>query len=52
VGHAGESEADEQRRLHGRAARAMGRIEGGLARRSERTRELVRARLRRRARAR
>jgi len=52
TGHAGEAEGDEQRRLHGRAARAMGRIESGLAKRSERTRELVRARLRRRARAR
>lgn len=49
----GESEIDQQRRLHSRAARLLGSIVGGVPRRSERTRELVRARLkRRRARAR
>jgi hypothetical protein len=49
----GDSEIDHQRRLHARAARFLGCMSGDVARRSERTRELVRARLnRRRARAR
>ena len=43
-----EAEVDNQRRLHTRAARFLGCIAGGDARRSERTRELVRARLKRR----
>lgn len=42
------SEAENQRRLHARAARFMGCIAGDDARRSERVRELVRARLKRR----
>lgn len=42
------SEIDEQRRLHARAARFRGCISGGGASRSERVRELVRARLTRR----
>jgi hypothetical protein len=47
------TESEEQRRLHARAARFLGCMTGDVARRSERTRELVRARLkRRRARAR
>lgn len=43
--HATESEIDRQRRLHARAARFLGCLSSGVARRSERTRELVRARL-------
>ena len=43
-----EAEADNQRRLHARAARFLGCMKGGVARRSERTRELVRARLKQR----
>lgn len=46
--HTVESEIEQQRRLHSRAARLLGSISGGVARRSERTRELVRARLKRR----
>ncbi len=46
TGHA--TEADAQRRLHARAARFLGCLSGNITRRSERTRELVRARLRRR----
>jgi len=42
------SEADRQRRLHARAARCLGCITGDVAHRSERTRELVRQRLKRR----
>ena len=38
----------EQRRFHSRAARFLGCLAGGAARRSERARELVRARLKRR----
>lgn len=53
TGQTSEAELDHQRRLHARAARFVGCISSGVARRSERTRELVRARLnRRRARAR
>jgi hypothetical protein len=48
TGHARESEVDHQRRLHARAARFLGSLAGGGARRSERARELVRARLKRR----
>jgi len=48
TGQTGEADLDQQRRLHARAARFMGCIASGVARRSERTRELVRARLRRR----
>jgi hypothetical protein len=43
-----DSEIDHQRRLHARAARFLGCLSSGVARRSERTRELVRARLNRR----
>ena len=43
-----EADVNNQRRLHARAARFLGRITSGVARRSERTRELVRARLKRR----
>ena len=43
-----EAEINTQRRLHARAARFLGCMTGGVARRSERTRELVRARLKRR----
>ena len=43
-----EAEIDHQRRLHARAARFLGCMSSGVARRSERTRELVRARLKRR----
>ena len=43
-----EGESDHQHRLHARAARYLGCMAGDVARRSERTRELVRARLRRR----
>jgi hypothetical protein len=43
-----EAESDHQRRLHARAARFLGGISSGVVRRSERTRELVRARLKRR----
>jgi hypothetical protein len=46
TGHATDS--DRQRRLHARAARFLGCITGDVGRRSERTRELVRARLKRR----
>lgn len=46
--HIGESEIDHQRRLHNRAARFLGCMSSGVARRSERTRELVKARLKRR----
>jgi hypothetical protein len=48
----GGSEALQQRRLHERAARFAGSIAGGQPGRAERARELVRRRLRRRARAR
>ena len=43
-----EAEVNNQRRLHARAARFLGCMTGGVARRSERTRELVRARLKQR----
>ena len=43
-----EAEIDIQRRLHARAARFLGCMTGRVARRSERTRELVHARLKRR----
>ena len=46
-----ESEIAHQRRLHARAARFLGCLAGG-GRRSERVRELVRARLTRHTRAR
>lgn len=46
-GRASESDMDNQRRLHARAARLLGCISGGGAR-SERIRQLVRARLKRR----
>ena len=42
------AETNNQRRLHARVARFLGCMTGGVARRSERTRELVRARLKRR----
>lgn len=45
---AGDSESAVQRRLHARASRFAGCIAGGGTRRSERVRELVRARLKRR----
>jgi hypothetical protein len=48
AGQENEAESKSQRRLHARAARFLGCIAGGGARRSERTRELVRARLKRR----
>src|SRR5688572_14193577 len=49
----GDAESAVQRRLHARARRFAGCIAGGVTRRSERVRELVRARLsRRRPRAR
>ena len=47
-GQENEAETNSQRRLHARAARFLGCMAGGEARRSERTRELVRARLKRR----
>ena len=40
------SEADEQRRLHLKAAAFAGRMAGGNPRRAEKARDLVRARLR------
>ena len=43
-----EAEGEKQRRLHTRAARFLGCITGSGAPRSERTRQLVRARLKRR----
>ena len=43
-----EAEVNGQRRLRARAARFLGCMTSGVARRSERTRELVRARLKRR----
>ena len=43
-----EAEINTQRRLHTRAARFLGCMTGSVARRSERTRELVRARLKQR----
>ncbi|MBI2834515.1 MAG: hypothetical protein HYX76_08845 [Acidobacteria bacterium] len=43
-----EADIELQRRLHARVARFLGNISGGGARRSERARELVRARLKRR----
>jgi hypothetical protein len=46
--HAGDSEIGTQRRLHAGAARLLGSLAGGPGRRSERTRQLVRARLKRR----
>ena len=48
AGQASDVEAGRQRRLHARAARFLGCITGGDAQRSERTRALVRARLKRR----
>ena len=49
AGHASESESENQRRLHARTAQYLGSLSGGSARRSDRTRELVRARLKRRS---
>lgn len=43
-----EADADQQRRLHARAARFAGCLTGRDPRRAERAAELVRARLRRR----
>lgn len=48
AGWTSAADGEQQRRLHARAARCLGSIDGGGARRSERTRELVRARLKRR----
>src|SRR5437588_12038707 len=45
---ADESETDQQRRLHARASRFLGCMSSGVPRRSERTHELIRARLKRR----
>ena len=45
---ASESEIARQQRLHARVSRLLGSLSGGSSRRSERTRELVRARLKRR----
>ena len=42
------SDRAQQRRLHGRVARFLGSLAGGSGRRSERVRQLVRARLKRR----
>ena len=53
TGHMGEAEADNQRRLHARAARFAGRFSGTDPLRSQHVRARVRARLtERRARAR
>jgi len=52
AGTRGGSEAERQRRLHERAARFAGLIAGNQPRGAERSRELVRSRLRRGARAR
>lgn len=53
AGETTEAEMERQRRLHARARRFAGCLAGGVPRRSERVRELVRARLtRRRSRAR
>jgi hypothetical protein len=49
AGSADKSESENQRRLHARAARFLGTLSGGFARRSERTRQLVKARLKRRS---
>jgi hypothetical protein len=46
--HAGRSEGAHQGRLHARAAPFLGCMASGVARRGERARELVRARLKRR----
>jgi hypothetical protein len=46
--HTGGSEIENQRRLHARAAPLLGSLSGGATRRSERARELVRERLKRR----
>jgi hypothetical protein len=43
-----EADVEHQRRLHARAARFAGCLAGGTGRGSERVRELVRARLKRR----
>ena len=43
-----ESDIEHQRRLHALAARFLGCFAGGAGRRSERSRELVRARLKQR----
>jgi hypothetical protein len=43
-----ETERERQRRLHEHAARFLGALRGGDSRRSERARELVRERLRKR----
>ena len=48
IGQAGQAKMEHQRRLHLRAARFLGCFAGSARRRSERTRELVRARLKRR----
>ena len=48
IGQAGQAEMEHQRRLHLRAARFLGCFAGSARRRSERTRELVRERLKRR----
>ena len=46
------SESEQQRELHARAARFVGRIAGQRSDRSEKAREIVRERLRRRVRGR
>ena len=46
--HTGRSDIEQQRRLHTRTARFLGSLAGGSARRSERVRQLVRTRLKRR----
>ena len=48
TGQAGEAEMANQRRLHARATRCLGAFAGRSGQRSERARELVRARLKRR----
>jgi hypothetical protein len=48
VSNESESDIAQQRRLHARADRFLGCIDGGDQRRSERVRELVRERLKRR----
>lgn len=48
AGRAGGSEIEHQRRLHARTAPFLGSLSGGSERRSERARQLVRARLERR----
>lgn len=48
AGQENDVDANSQRRRHSKAARFLGCIAGGEAGRSERTRELVRARLKQR----